>query len=80
MFGGDLRGTSAMKEGDRSRSRSPKKTQKISNKRSDQRRFGHKMTLGDSMSEVFTCRYNPDDKYLAAGFGDGAIRIYNTQS
>jgi WD40 repeat protein len=36
------------------------------------------MTLCDSESEVFTCRYDPDDKYLACGFGDGAVRIYNT--
>lgn len=36
------------------------------------------MTVGDSNSEVFTCRYDPTDKYVAAGFGDGAIRIYNT--
>jgi len=35
------------------------------------------MTIGDSESEVFTCRYDPTDKYLAAGFGDGAVRIYN---
>lgn len=38
------------------------------------------MTLGDSDSEVFTCRFDPTDKYLACGFGDGAIRIYNTQT
>ena len=36
--------------------------------------------LGDSNSEVFTCRFDPADKYLACGFGDGAIRIYNTQT
>jgi COMPASS component SWD3 len=36
------------------------------------------MTVGDSESEVFSCRYDPTDKYVAAGFGDGAIRIYNT--
>ena len=78
MFGGDLRGGSPDRRD--GRSRSPKKTQKVSNKRGDQRRFTHKVTLGDSNSEVFTCRYNPDDKYMACGFGDGAIRIYNTQS
>lgn len=38
------------------------------------------MTLGDSTSEVFTCQYDPTDKYLACGFGDGAIRVYNTQT
>lgn len=44
------------------------------------RRFTHKMTLGDSKSEVFCCRFDPTDKYLACGFGDGAIRVYNTQT
>ena len=34
------------------------------------------MTLGDSDSEVFSCRFDPSDKYIASGFGDGAIRIY----
>jgi len=38
------------------------------------------MTLGDSESDVFACRFDPTDKYLACGFGDGAIRIYNTQT
>lgn len=35
------------------------------------------MTLGDSQSEVFCAKFDPEDKYLACGFGDGAIRIYN---
>ena len=48
------------------------------NKKGAQRRFTHKMTLGDSNSEVFTARFDPSDKYLACGFGDGAIRVYNT--
>jgi hypothetical protein len=56
----------------------PHQPEKVMNKRGSQRRFAAKMTLGDSNSEVFTCKYDPSDKYLAAGFGDGAIRIYNT--
>lgn len=35
------------------RSPSPKKQQKVLNKKGAQRRYGHKMTLGDSNSEVF---------------------------
>lgn len=35
------------------------------------------MTVGDSNSEVFCAKFDPEDKYLACGFGDGAIRIYN---
>jgi len=59
---------------------SPRKTQKILNKKGGQRRFTHKMTLGDSNSEIFSCKFDPTDKYLACGFGDGAVRIYNTDS
>lgn len=35
------------------------------------------MTLGDTSSEVFTVKYDPFDRNIAAGFGDGAIRIYD---
>ena len=38
------------------------------------------MTLGDSKSEVFSCQYDPTDKYIACGYGDGALRVYNTES
>lgn len=62
------------------RGKSPVKTQKVLNKKGAGRRYTHKMTLGDSESEVFSCRFDPSDKYLAAGFGDGAIRVYNTQT
>ncbi len=40
----------------------------------------HKMTLGDSSSEVFCIKYDPDDKYLASGYGDGVVRIYNLET
>ena len=59
---------------------SPFKTQKVKNIKGSLRRFNHKLTLEDSESAVFTCRFDPTDKYLACGFGDGAIRIYNTQT
>ena len=62
------------------RSKSPGKVEKIMNKKGTQRRYAAKMTLGDSESEVFTCRFDPTDKYIACGFGDGAIRIYNSQN
>jgi WD40 repeat protein len=48
-------------------------------KGSHQRRFASKLTFGDSDSEVFVCRYDPTDKYVACGFGDGAIRIYDSK-
>ena len=54
--------------------------EKIMNRKDQQRRYTAKMTVGDTESEVFTCRFDPTDKFLACGFGDGAIRIYNTQN
>lgn len=60
--------------------KSPQKSERIMNKKGVQRRFAHKMTLGQSDSEVFCCRFDPTDKYLACGFGDGAVRIYNANS
>jgi COMPASS component SWD3 len=38
------------------------------------------MTVGDSSTEIFACRYDPSDKYVACGFGDGAIRVYNSEN
>ena len=37
----------------------------------------HKYTLGDISSPTFTCRFDWNDKYIAAGKGDGRIEIYN---
>ena len=56
----------------------PQRQQKILNQKGTQRRFAHKMTVGEADSEVFCCRFDPTDKYLACGFGDGAVRVYNT--
>lgn len=44
-----------------------------------QRRFAHKITMGDSDSEIFCCRYDKTDKYIACGYGDGAVRIYDSK-
>ena len=38
-----------------------------------------KVTISDNTSEVFCVRFSPDGKYLAAGCGDGAIRVFNAQ-
>lgn len=38
------------------------------------------MTFGDSGSEVFSCRFDPEDRYLACGYGDGIVRIYNMET
>lgn len=29
---------------------------------------------------MFTVRYDPTDKYIATGYGDGAVRIFNTST
>lgn len=31
-------------------------------------------------TEVFSVSYDPDDKYLACGYGDGKIRVLNTRT
>jgi WD40 repeat protein len=38
------------------------------------------MTLGDSNSEVFCAKFDPEDKYIACGYGDGVIRIFNLET
>ena len=37
----------------------------------------HKYTLGSLDTQSFCVRYDPHDKYIAVGCGDGTIRIYN---
>lgn len=37
----------------------------------------HVMTLMDTSDEIFTLKFDPNDKYVAWGCGDGAIRVYN---
>ena len=38
------------------------------------------MTLGDSSSEVFCAKFDPEDRYIACGYGDGIIRIFNLET
>ena len=38
------------------------------------------MTLGETTTGVFSTRYDPEDRYLACGYGDGATRIYNLET
>ena len=40
----------------------------------------HKVTLGESTSEVFCCKFDPEDRYLACGYGDGIIRVFNLET
>ena len=44
------------------------------------RKITHKMTLGDSSTEVFCSQFDPEDRYIALGYGDGAVRIYNLET
>jgi COMPASS component SWD3 len=39
-----------------------------------------KVTISDNTSEVFCVRFSPDGKFLTAGCGDGAIRVFNTST
>jgi WD40 repeat protein len=40
----------------------------------------HKMTVGDSSSEVFCAKFDPEDRYIACGYGDGCVRIFNLET
>lgn len=39
-----------------------------------------RLTISDNTSEVFCIRFSPDGKFLAAGCGDGAIRVFSAQN
>jgi len=39
-----------------------------------------KVTISSLTSEVFVVRFSPDGKFLAAGCGDGGIRVFNVQN
>lgn len=39
-----------------------------------------KVTISDNTSEVFCVRFSPDGKFIAAGCGDGAIRVFSAQT
>lgn len=39
-----------------------------------------KVTISDNTSEVFSVRFSPDGHFVAAGCGDGAIRVFNAQT
>ncbi|KAJ0405858.1 hypothetical protein P43SY_001590 [Pythium insidiosum] len=41
------------------------------------KRLAPSVTISDCPSEVFCTRFSPDGKLLAAGCGDGAIRVFN---
>jgi COMPASS component SWD3 len=55
----------------------PSGPQRISNSQAGGRKVTLKMTVGDGKSEVFCCKFDPEDRYLAVGYGDGMCRIYN---
>ena len=54
--------------------------QRISQPTQNLRKITPKMTIGDGDSQVFAMKFDQDDKYLATGYGDGMVRIYNTDN
>lgn len=44
------------------------------------KRLAPAVTISDCPSEVFCTKFSPDGKFLAAGCGDGAIRVFNTKN
>ena len=39
-----------------------------------------KITISDNTGEVFCCKFSPDGLFLASGCGDGAVRVFNSQT
>jgi COMPASS component SWD3 len=39
-----------------------------------------KVTISGNTSEIFCVKFSPDGNFVAAGCGDGAIRVFNTQT
>jgi len=37
----------------------------------------HVLTLMDTEDEIFCLKFDPTDKYIACGCGDGAVRVFN---
>ena len=50
---------------------------RIENWKTSSLRVEHQITLMDTEDEIFWIKYDPTDKYIAWGWGDGAIRIFN---
>eukprot|EP00743_Colponemidia_sp_Colp-15_P002144 GILK01002326.1.p1 GENE.GILK01002326.1~~GILK01002326.1.p1 ORF type:complete len:393 (+),score=63.42 GILK01002326.1:66-1181(+) len=42
------------------------------------KRIVPKFIISDNQSEVFCVRFSPENNYIAAGCGDGSIKVYNT--
>lgn len=40
-------------------------------------RLAPRLTISDNKSEIFCVRFSPDGKFVAAGCGDGSIRVFN---
>ena len=38
------------------------------------------LDISDNPGEVFVTRFSPDGNLLAAGCGDGAVRVFNTET
>ena len=45
-----------------------------------QRKLKPGLTISNLAAEVFSVRFSPDGRYLAAGCGDGAIRVFNAST
>ncbi|CAI2374280.1 unnamed protein product [Moneuplotes crassus] len=54
--------------------------QKVENSETSKLVVEHIMTLMDTSDEIFTLKFDPNDKYIACGCGDGAIRVFNVKT
>lgn len=53
---------------------------KFDEKHSGEGRLVPRITITNNSSEIFCIRFSPDGKFLAAGCGDGAIRVFNASN
>jgi WD40 repeat protein len=57
-------------------------TKRFTIRHGNSRRVHHTKTFGEtepeSAKEVYSAAFGPNDNYVACGYGDGGIRIYNT--
>ena len=54
--------------------------QRVSHSPGARHKMQFKLSVGDKKTEVFSCRFDSDDKYIATGCQDGSTRVYNILS
>jgi len=56
------------------------KQHKITFMPSTPKKLKHRFTVGESKEQVFSAKFDPNDHYVACGYGDGITRIFNMET